>query len=258
MEVGIRTNGALPYRAGQYLKVQFNGYPSRPFSFTYPLQGDPSQCSIWLHVRRMKDGLVTSALGRRIMPGHQVKLVGPLGSAYFRPNLAGRMILVGTHTGFAPIWSIAVAALRENPTRTMMIIAGGRTPDSLYMAPALARLAQFPNVLVVPVCSTPQTVSSAIRFGRPTNYLPDLHPSDVLYACGAPGMVASIQAIAARSGAICHADPFLPSTDGRRTVDSARGRANGVSSVPAPRIQRAIAFEWRDNARRPKRRLKGS
>ena len=56
----------------------------------------------------------------------------------------GRLILVATNTGFAPIWSIAVAALRENPERTMIIVAGGRNIESLYMVPALVQLARFP------------------------------------------------------------------------------------------------------------------
>ncbi len=44
-----------------------------------------------------------------------MKLTGPFGSAHFRPHLDGRLILVATNTGFAPIWSIPpVAALREN------------------------------------------------------------------------------------------------------------------------------------------------
>ena len=123
------------------------------------------------------------------------------------------LILVATNTGFAPIWSIAVAALRENPERTMVIVAGGRTMDSLYMWPALVRLASFPNVHVVPVCSTQQTLANEVNFGRPTDFLPPLLPNDVLYACGAPGMVDSIKEIAARTGAVCYADPFLPSTD---------------------------------------------
>ena len=215
MEVGIRTDRALPYLAGQYAQVQFSGYPSRPFSITHPLHGNPNGCSVWFHVRRMKDGRVTSSLGKRIKPGHRVKLTGPYGSAHFRPNLdspnlESPLILVATSTGFAPIWSIAVAALRENPERMLMIIAGGRTIESLYMWPALVRLASFPNVLVVPVCSTPETLTN---LGRPTDYLPPLLPSDVLYACGAPGMVDSIKSIAARTGAVCYADPFLPTTD---------------------------------------------
>jgi len=213
VEVGIRTDRALPYHAGQYAQVHFNGYPSRPFSITHPLHGDPDGHSIWFHVRRMKGGRVTPSLGRRIKPGHRVKLTGPYGSAHFRPNLDSRLVLVATSTGFAPIWSIAAAALRESPDRMMMIIAGGRAIESLYMMPALARLARFPNVLVVPVCSTPQQSMPEVNLGRPTDYLPRLLPTDVLYACGAPGMVDAIKAIATRSGAVCYADPFLPTAD---------------------------------------------
>src|SRR5215471_9005134 len=213
VEVGIRTDRALPYHAGQYAQVRFGGYPSRPFSITHPLSGNPNSRSVWFHVRRMKGGRVTSSLGKRITPGHRVTLTGPYGSAHFRPNLDSRLILVATNTGFAPIWSIAVAALREDPERMMMIIAGGRSIESLYMVPALVQLARFRNVHVVPVCSTPQRLSKAVKPGRPTDYLPGLVPTDVLYACGAPGMVDSIKAIAARIGAVCYVDPFLPTTD---------------------------------------------
>ncbi len=81
-----------------------------------------------------------------------------MASAHFRPELDGRLILVATNTGFAPIWSIAVAALREYPERRMMIIAGGRTIESLYMGPALSQADPLSNVLVVPACSTPQNL----------------------------------------------------------------------------------------------------
>jgi 3-phenylpropionate/trans-cinnamate dioxygenase ferredoxin reductase subunit len=248
MEVGIKTDRALPYLAGQYAQVRFKGYPSRPFSITHPLSGNPNSRSVWFHVRRMKDGRVTSSLGKRIKPGHRVKLTGPYGSAHFRPNLDSRLILVATNTGFAPIWSIAVTALRENPERRMMIITGGRTIESLYMGPALARLARFPNVLVVPVCSTPQTLTNSVMLGRPTDYLPLLLPTDVLYACGAPGMVDSIKSIAARSGAVCHADPFLPTTDD--TVEkSVLTRAMGWLAVPSSRRKSQLALVRRRNRR---------
>ena len=46
LEVGIRTDRALPYHAGQYAQVRFRGYPSRPFSITHPLRGNPDGRSI--------------------------------------------------------------------------------------------------------------------------------------------------------------------------------------------------------------------
>jgi NAD(P)H-flavin reductase/ferredoxin len=229
VEVEIRTDRPLPYHAGQYAQVRFRGYPSRPFSITHPLNGNPDSSTVWFHVRRKEQGRVTPSLGTRIKPGCRMKLIGPYGSAYFRPNLDTRLILVATSTGFAPIWSIAAAALRENPERMMMVIAGGRTIESLYMIPALVQLAGFPNVLVVPGCSTPHALSSAVKLGRPTDYLPHLLPSDVLYACGTPGMVESIKTIAARVGAACYADPFLPTGE---VAESIVSRAVGWLRVP--------------------------
>jgi 3-phenylpropionate/trans-cinnamate dioxygenase ferredoxin reductase subunit len=179
-----------------------------------------------------------------------VKVTGPHGSAHFRPYQEGRLILVATNTGFAPIWSIAVAALRENPERRMMIIAGGRTVESLYMGPALMRLARFPNVLVVPVCSTPQTLTNAVLPGRPTDYLPRLLPTDVLYACGAPGMVDAIKSIAALNGAACYADPFLPTTDDK-VEESVLTRAVGWLSVSSRRQVGQLAPDHARNRQEP-------
>ena len=242
MEVGITTDRVLPYHAGQYAQLRFRGYPSRPFSMTHPLDGDPDACSLWFHVRRMHGGRVTASLGKRIAPGHRVKVSGPFGSAYFRPGQECRLILVATNTGFAPIWSIAAAALRENPQRRIMIIAGGRAIGSLYMGPALVRLASFPNVRVVPVCSTPQTVFQAVRPGRPTDYLPHMLATDVIYACGAPGMVDAVKSIAARVGVVCHADPFLPTTDDK-VEEGVLTRAVQRLRVPSRRQMRRRAVD---------------
>ena len=92
VEVGIRTDRALLYRPGQYVQVRFSGYPSRPFSITHPIRGNPSSSSVWFHVRRMKNGRVTSSFGARIAPGHRVRLNGTL-SAWRISGLTGRPAL---------------------------------------------------------------------------------------------------------------------------------------------------------------------
>jgi len=109
----------------------------------------PQGAAITLQVRRQKRGKVSSQLGRRIRVGHPVAIEGPHGSAFFREGKNGRLILISSGTGFAPIWSIACAALRENPLREIVLIAGVRTEDPIYMAVALQRVAPFPNVDVI-------------------------------------------------------------------------------------------------------------
>jgi 3-phenylpropionate/trans-cinnamate dioxygenase ferredoxin reductase subunit len=80
-------------------------------------------------------------------------------------------------------------------------------------------------------------LTTAVKPGRPTDYLPRLLPTDVLYACGAPGMVDSIKSIAAHIGAVCYADPFLPTTDDT-VEESVLTRAMRWLPVPTSRPMR--------------------
>src|SRR5947209_2811026 len=83
--VDIEVPKPLQYLPGQYCKVQFRGFPARSYSPAYPLEGPPDRLMLHFHIRKVTDGLVSSALGRDIRAGHRVKLTGPFGSAFLRP-----------------------------------------------------------------------------------------------------------------------------------------------------------------------------
>jgi NAD(P)H-flavin reductase len=211
VEVRIRPSQAISYLPGQYYKFQFRGFPARYFSPTAPMDRPFDGSALRLHVRRIPGGRVSPAFGREIQPGHPVTLIGPHGSAYFRPDLDNRLVLIGTGTGFAPIWSIAEAAIAENPNRHMVVIAGAKTLSSLYMAPAFRRLKDYRNVQLIPTVSDkPPNVARIVRKGRPTDFIPELAQDDILYACGAPEMVDAVKSFAVASGATFYADPFTP------------------------------------------------
>jgi len=108
------------------------------------------------------------------------------------------------------IWSVAESAITEQPRRELVLIAGARKLESLYMLPALCRLALFPNVTIIPVVSEQQTMSNAVRKGSPLDYVPPLSRDDVVYCAGAPAMVEAISHVASESGAKCYSDPFKP------------------------------------------------
>lgn len=213
-EVGIHSATPLEFLPGQYLSVAFRGYPPRYYSPTVPLEFPANPDLVRFHVRQLPRARVSSALGREVKVGHQVRLKGPFGAAYFRPNHAARLVLISSGTGFAPIWAIAEAAIREMPKRELVVIAGARDMKSLYMIPALCRLARFPRVMIIPAVRKSQNITAAVRSGEPTDFLPALSPSDVVYAAGAPWLVQSVTQIARASGAVCFADPFLPAADG--------------------------------------------
>jgi len=212
----------LHYLPGQFCKVQFRGFPARNYSPTYPLEGRPNNRLLHFHIRRFSDGLVSSALGRDIHIGHRVRLTGPFGSAFLRPNHSGSIVLAASGTGFAPMWSVAVAAIMERPQRELIFVVAARKLQSLYMHSALCRLALFPNVTIIPTVSEQQNVSPAIRSGRPTDHLPSLSPDDVVYTSGAPAMTDTVARIARAAGAKCYTDPFLPNENPVEQAKAAR------------------------------------
>jgi NAD(P)H-flavin reductase/ferredoxin len=209
--VSLALSKPLKFLPGQYCKLQFRGFPARSFSPSFPLNGGPDDRVLEFHIRVVAGGRVSSALGNEIRIGHSVRVSGPFGAAFFRPDHSGGLVLVSSGTGFAPMWSIAVAAIFERPQRELILVVGARMVKSLYMLRALCRLARFPNVSIVPVVSEPTDLSEAIRAGRPTDHMPMLSPRDIVYAAGAPALTARVAAIAKASGARCYTDPFVAS-----------------------------------------------
>ena len=167
-------------------------------------------------------------------------------------SIPGRLVLVASGTGFAPMWSVAAAAIMERPQREIIFVVSARRLRSLYMHAALCRLALFPNVTIILTVSEPQRVSSAIRIGRPTDHLPKLSPNDLVYAAGAPAMTDSVARIAKnrRRQNVEDADPFVPNArepaqQGDARAESCTCRARRVS-VCARRFVNTAETKVRD------------
>ena len=207
--VSIELEKPFNFLAGQYCKLQFRGFPPRCYSPSYPLEGRSRANLLHFQVRKLADGAVSSMLGENIQVGHRVRLTGPFGGAFFRPDHLGRVVLVSSGTGFAPMWSIAVDAITERPQRELVFVVGARKLQSFYMHAALCRLALFPNATIIPIVSEAQDVSPAIRSGRAIDYLPNLSRDDVVYASGAPALTEQVVRAAKSAGARCYADPFV-------------------------------------------------
>lgn len=247
-EVCIKLPEPPEYIPGQYYSVQFRGFPARYFSPTAALDWPSDETLMRFHITRVPHGRVSSQLGKRICAGHRVKLEGPFGSAYLRPFQNERLVLVATGSGFGPIWSIAEAAIKMEPRREIVLIVSVRRIASLYMLPALCRLALFPNVTIIPVTTEPQDLSMAVRGGRPTDYLPALTKHDIVFAAGAPQMVRTVAEIAAAAGAKCYSDPFEAASY-RMTTDlwwfasNLFARTPLVSRSTRPRRRRVLHSE---------------
>lgn len=229
MEAVIDMQRPLPFLPGQYCQFRFAGFPGRCYSPTAPLEGPIDRNLVRLHIRQIPNGRLSSALGGAILPGHKVKVDGPYGSAFLRPGKSQRLVLAASGTGFAPIWSIALAALAEMPDREIVAVVGARTRESFYMVPALKRLAAFPKVQIVPVLQYGVARESVIQRGSPADCLPRLNADDIVYACGGPGMTQAIAQIARTAGATCFVDPFVPAEPTQDHVFGARSMARAAA-----------------------------
>ncbi|OYU49532.1 MAG: ferredoxin [Rhizobiales bacterium PAR1] len=210
VEVVVEVTKPVPYLPGQYVKVEFAGFPARDYSPTLTLDGLREINQLIFHIRRIDDGIVSAALGSGIVPGSKVKVRGPFGHAFLRQG-EGRIVLISTGTGFAPSWSIAVAARLGQPYRPLVMIASARDPRNLYMRPALDWLTKQGVNDIVLTASGANPLPPA-RHGRATDFLPTLSPADTVFACGSPEMIEEVKRRALTAGAAFYANPFLPSS----------------------------------------------
>ncbi|HEX8665673.1 MAG TPA: FAD-binding oxidoreductase [Beijerinckiaceae bacterium] len=229
-EVVVRLNSPFTYLPGQYVKAAFAGFPSRDYSPTAYLDGGLDETELVFHIKRYEGGVVSSALGNRIRVGHKVTINGPYGHAFFREEHS-RLVLVASGTGWAPIWSVARAARLAQPEREMVVVAAARDPLNLYMGPAIDWLSA--NGVKDIVLTATGGEAEGIKFGRPTEYLPELTSADTVYAAGAPGMVDAVKVLARRAGADCYADPFTVSTQSLSVFDRLRQMMRAPSGEPA-------------------------
>jgi len=194
----------LKFRAGQFLEFTLADGSRRCYSIaTAPHASEP----IRIHVRHMPGGAFTDALfGRAAKPIKErdiLRLEGPLGTFFLRPQGDRPIVLLASGTGFAPIKSIAetIFHLKLNhgdsargPARQVALYWGARSLRDLYLKelPALWQREQ-PQFTYVPVLSEPlQADAWSGRTGlvheAVMQDLKDLSGYEV-YACGAPAMV---------------------------------------------------------------------
>jgi CDP-4-dehydro-6-deoxyglucose reductase len=195
----------LQYRAGQFLEFTLGEGARRCYSIATAPHAEES---ISIHVRHMPGGVFTDALfgaaAKSIKERDILRLEGPLGTFFLRPDSERPIVLLASGTGFAPIKSIAETIFhlrlnhddpqRAQPARQVVLYWGARARRDLYMDALPTRWAgEQPNFRYVPVLS--DALEQDAWTGR-TGFvhravmedLPDLSGYQV-YACGAPAMI---------------------------------------------------------------------
>lgn len=205
--------------------------------------------------------MVTPKLGNDIEVGSKVTVEGPFGHAFLRSDHVGRIVLLGSGTGFAPIWPITAAARKTSPDRPMALICGAKDAHAFYVEAALREAHRHVGTFVGVVVELQHPNLPEIPTGTPADHMPALSADAIVFAAGSPRMVEKAGAKAGIAGACFYSDPFSPRAPSKsgasmgfqrvaRPFGAARNRASGLKRVTVirARISRRTPPAWSPSA----------
>lgn len=227
----VVSGGPFRFRAGQYARVTFGGYPPRDYS----MANRPDEEPLEFHVRHAGGHGVSAFVAHGLRRGDRVLVEGPFGAAWLRRSHRGPMLAVAGGSGLAPIKSIVETALAQGRTRPIHLYFAGREDSDIYLEPRFRALARaHPNLRFVPVLSEPRAATNR-RVGSLDEVvaadLPDLTGFKA-YLAGSPEMVEVVVAKLARLGLPArdiHADPFYSMAEAAARAKARKGRRTAGS-----------------------------
>jgi CDP-4-dehydro-6-deoxyglucose reductase len=184
----------LHFRPGQYLDIMLSEGRRRSFSIaSAPADGG----LIELHVRRASTTGFTAQLFDSFRAGALLRIEGPLGQFWFRPESPRPPLMVGGGTGYAPLRAMLRQLIAMGDRRPVTLYWGARDVAGLYEHEWLSELAQSrPGFVYRPVLSGAATPAGGFGHGLVHDAVladhPDLSGFDV-YASGPPAMIEAIR-----------------------------------------------------------------
>ncbi len=218
MLVRFHRPASFTFRPGQFVTLKLVNGVAR----SYSLASQDRELEFFdIHVRRVLHGRMSSWFHESARVGDSLWLEGPKGECmYYADSLDAPLTFIGTGTGVAPLYAIAVDAINQNHRGPMTIYQGATSPDRLYFCDELATLAALHSNIKYVRCVMQGSVIDEIRTGD----LRQIVLSEIVkdkshraYLCGDPGLVRSLKKSLFLSGLSLkriHADPFVLSPTG--------------------------------------------
>jgi CDP-4-dehydro-6-deoxyglucose reductase, E3 len=189
IDLRLPMNENLMFAAGQFVEFLLPQGKTRSYSIANAPSAE-GVIDLELHIRHTPGGLFTDRVFGQLAEGELLRLRAPLGTFYLREESAKPIVLLASGTGFAPIKSMVLYAIRRRLARPITLYWGCRARRDLYMD-ELARgwEADLPGFKYVPVLSDePWDGRQGFVHRAVMEDFPDLSRHQV-YACGAPPMV---------------------------------------------------------------------
>ncbi|MDF1642733.1 MAG: 2Fe-2S iron-sulfur cluster-binding protein [Pseudomonadales bacterium] len=214
LRLRIKPTGTFDFYSGQYLTVWKSETVGRSYSIASVAKRDDY---VELHIRRIKDGVVSNWLHDEVKVGDELQIQSATGSCFYIPGTPEQNILLaGTGTGLAPLLGIASDALHQGHSGDIHLIHGALTVDDLYLHQLLIDMASqhsnfnyYASVLKVEQVLPPVTTESL----QGTVLAVADDPADwKVYLCGSPEIVGQLKKAIFLAGASMkniYTDPFI-------------------------------------------------
>lgn len=143
----------ISYQAGQYVSLQINETGERR---CYSIASTPDDNHGFHILAEMIKGGKGSEFFKKIQPGQEIEVLGPLGRFVVQEN-QNKLLFVATGSGIVPIYAmINDLLINKKETRQMRLHWGMRSEEDLFFVDNLERLAEeHPNFVFDIVLSKP-------------------------------------------------------------------------------------------------------
>ncbi len=157
----IRTDGPIPYTAGQSMAMEIPQVP-RSWRFFTPANAPRDDNTIDLHVAVLAGGVVSGSFVGKVRPGDVLHVGAPVGTGLALDDEDDAdLVMVAGNTGVAPflaLLDVIVAQRRSGwPLRRVHVLHGVRFPWNLYAHDRLRALAEQEWFTYTPVVSDDPT-----------------------------------------------------------------------------------------------------
>jgi NAD(P)H-flavin reductase/hemoglobin-like flavoprotein len=153
--IRVITKQPLPYQPGQSVAVECDEVP-RWWRWYSPANAPRADGTIDFHVRRIDDGMLSSALVRRVYPGTRLRLGPAVGTLTLDLASERDILLVAGSTGLAPLKAIIEQVAHRPRPPFVHLFFGATSAEGLYDRASLDELeSQYPWLSVTYAVSDP-------------------------------------------------------------------------------------------------------
>jgi ferredoxin-NADP reductase/hemoglobin-like flavoprotein len=132
----LRPHAPLPYSPGQYLSLGTDRVPTTWRTYSIGNAPRPDH-TLDLHVSRIEEGRVSTALVRDVQPGERVRLGAAGGSTTLRRGAGRPLTFIAAGTGWAPVRAMLEELVRHPPDQDVRLFAVARDAAHLYDRPLI-------------------------------------------------------------------------------------------------------------------------